>query len=95
MQLQCGLQADVANSSTKIWPSCQKVKVLPMSGNDSDYYIHRNTVQMLMSLIDLQGAKRRKGCRLKRRVYQNKVNVHKLNYPTYFGVTGARLCMAP
>ena len=26
MQLQCGLQADVEDSATKVWPSCQKVK---------------------------------------------------------------------
>ena len=36
---------------------------------------NRSTVQMLMSVLDSQGAKRRKNHRLKRRVYQNKVNV--------------------
>lgn len=34
----------------------------------------RETVQMLLSLLDLIGAKRRKGRRLRRRLYQNKVS---------------------
>ena len=33
----------------------------------------RETVQMLVSLLDPEGVERRKGRRLKRRVYQNKV----------------------
>ena len=43
---------------------------------------------MLMSLIDPQGARRRKGCRLKRRVYQNKVNTHELNCMIYLLLQG-------
>ena len=37
--------------------------------------IFRSTVQMLMSILDYVGAKRRRKHRLKRRVYQNKVRV--------------------
>jgi len=42
-------------------------------------YVHailyiRNTVQMLMSVLDPDGVKRWKGHRLKRRIYQNKVS---------------------
>ena len=43
---------------------------------------------MLMSLIDPQGARRRKGCRLKRRVYQSKVNSHELNCMIYLLLQG-------
>ena len=43
---------------------------------------------MPMSLIDPQGARRRKGCRLKRRVYQNKVNAHELNCMIYLLLQG-------
>ena len=37
--------------------------------------IFRSTVQMLMSILDYDGAKQRRKHRLKRRVYQNKVRV--------------------
>lgn len=34
----------------------------------------RSTVQMLLSLLDPEGARRRRGRRLRRRIYQNKVS---------------------
>lgn len=59
MQPQCVLQTDVEDSATKVWPSCQKVIVLLLMGLTTYSYIHRNTVQMFMSLIDPQGARRK------------------------------------
>ena len=42
----------------------------------------RSTVQMLMSVLDNDGAKRRRCHRLKRRIYQNKV--HNLLRPNLY-----------
>lgn len=42
------------------------------------WLIFRSTVQMLMSLMDPERVKRRKGHRLKRRVYQNKVRQYNM-----------------
>ena len=42
-------------------------------------YVYRSTVQMLMSIVDADGAKRRRRKRLVRRTYQNKVQqLHKI-----------------
>ena len=47
--------------------------VLPSSmGFESLYYL-RSTVQMLLAILDSEGVARRKAHRMKRRVYQNKV----------------------
>ena len=40
---------------------------------NNDGFTFRETVQMLMSLLDSEGVQRRRQRRLKRRVYQNKV----------------------
>ena len=40
-----------------------------------NYPFYRSTVQMLLSILDGEGVKRRQSCRLVRRTYQNKVNI--------------------
>lgn len=62
----------------KAWHGCEKVVpsmtiIVPISYSFNFNLIFRSTVQMLMSLLDDGGVSRRRGRRLKRRVYQNKV----------------------
>ena len=69
------VQTDVASTKAKVLSSSKKV----FTSMCLYIYIkchNRSTVQMMMSVLDSEGAKRRRNHRLKWRVYQNKVLIH-------------------
>jgi len=63
----------VDDPETKTSLNSQKVQVAVLKFCHLPFSSHRSTVQMMMAVLDSQGAKRRRRRQLKRRVYQNKV----------------------
>ena len=60
------------DTATKAWVTSKEVCVFRCDISMLVGICFRSTVQMLMSVLDNDGAKRRRCHRFKRRVYQNK-----------------------
>ena len=78
LQRQCRIPTDVGSTKRQAWFTCEKVLYgLRLNRNlvFNNITHNRRTVQMLLSVMDGEGVKRRSARRLKRRVYQNRVKL--------------------